>query len=266
MTVQGSDGVDHHAHGHQRDPRRRLGAADDPRLRGRRPDHDLRRGPHARLRAEERGRHRRRCHRLRVRLHLRRPRRQGHDPRVPAQDPPRAATTTWPTWWCGPSGSGASRSARAPRSSATSPRPRARRCSVEGGDPVETDVVVVSVGRRPFADQLGLVGTAVKVDQRGFVEVDELCRTGEPGVYALGDLINTPQLAHVGFAEAIMVDQAHPRRAAAAGHVRPRAVGHLLPPRGRLRRLQRGGGQGGRLRRRHVEAPVPGQQPGPHHR
>ncbi len=63
----------------------------------------------------------------------------------------------------------------------------------------------MSVGRRPLADDLGLVGTAVKVDQRGFVEVDELCRTGEPGVFAIGDLINTPQLAHVGFAEAIMV-------------------------------------------------------------
>jgi dihydrolipoamide dehydrogenase len=76
---------------------------------------------------------------------------------------------------------------------------------VEGGEPVEADAVVVSVGRRPYADKLGLAGTAVKVDQRGFVEVDEFCRTGEPGVFAIGDLINTPQLAHVGFAEGILV-------------------------------------------------------------
>jgi len=73
------------------------------------------------------------------------------------------------------------------------------------GDSVEVDAVVVSVGRRPFADQLGLDGTAVVVDERGFVVVDEYCRTGEPGVYAVGDLINTPQLAHVGYAEAILV-------------------------------------------------------------
>jgi dihydrolipoamide dehydrogenase len=73
------------------------------------------------------------------------------------------------------------------------------------GDSVEVDVVVVSVGRRPFADQLGLEGTAVVVDERGFVTVDEYCQTGEPGVYAVGDLINTPQLAHVGYAEAILV-------------------------------------------------------------
>ncbi len=73
------------------------------------------------------------------------------------------------------------------------------------GESVVVDAVVVSVGRRPFADQLGLDGTAVAVDERGFVVVDEYCRTGEAGVYAVGDLINTPQLAHVGYAEAIMV-------------------------------------------------------------
>jgi len=73
------------------------------------------------------------------------------------------------------------------------------------GESVEVDAVIVSVGRRPFADQLGLDGTKVVVDERGFVTVDEYCQTGEPGVYAIGDLINTPQLAHVGYAEAILV-------------------------------------------------------------
>lgn len=70
---------------------------------------------------------------------------------------------------------------------------------------IEVDACIVSVGRRPFADQLGLEGTAVKVSDRGFVEVDEFCRTGEPGVYAIGDLVDTPQLAHVGYAEAVLV-------------------------------------------------------------
>ncbi len=73
------------------------------------------------------------------------------------------------------------------------------------GETLDVEMVVVSVGRRPFPDLLGLEGTGVKLDQRQFVEVDEYCRTGEPSVYAIGDLINTPQLAHVGFAEAIMV-------------------------------------------------------------
>ncbi len=70
---------------------------------------------------------------------------------------------------------------------------------------LEVDVVVVSVGRRPYADELGLANTRVHVTERGFVEVDEFCRTAEPGVYAIGDLINTPQLAHVAYAEAILV-------------------------------------------------------------
>jgi dihydrolipoamide dehydrogenase len=70
---------------------------------------------------------------------------------------------------------------------------------------VEVDAVVVSVGRRPFADELGLDGTGVVVSDRGFVEVDEYCRTGEADVYAVGDLIATPQLAHVAYAEAILV-------------------------------------------------------------
>ena len=72
------------------------------------------------------------------------------------------------------------------------------------GEEVRVDQVIVSVGRRPYPDLLGLEGTAVQVE-RGFVQVDLWCRTAEPGVYALGDLIATPQLAHVGFAEGIMV-------------------------------------------------------------
>ena len=73
------------------------------------------------------------------------------------------------------------------------------------GESLEVDAVIVSIGRRPFADQLGLANTQVKVSDRGFVEVDEWCRTSVPNVWAIGDLINTPQLAHVAYAEAILV-------------------------------------------------------------
>jgi dihydrolipoamide dehydrogenase len=72
------------------------------------------------------------------------------------------------------------------------------------GERLEVDAVIVSVGRKPFTDHLGLTGTAVKVTDRGFVDADGFCLTGEPGVYAVGDLINTPQLAHVAYAEAIV--------------------------------------------------------------
>jgi dihydrolipoamide dehydrogenase len=73
------------------------------------------------------------------------------------------------------------------------------------GETLDVDVVVVSVGRRPYTEGALADGTAVVVDPRGFVEVDERCRTAEPGVYAVGDVIATPALAHVGFVEGITV-------------------------------------------------------------
>ncbi|MEC8018145.1 MAG: FAD-dependent oxidoreductase, partial [Actinomycetota bacterium] len=76
---------------------------------------------------------------------------------------------------------------------------------LEDGTEVAVDVVIVSVGRRPNSGPLGLEATIVNVDERGFVETDEYCQTTEKGVYAIGDLIDSPQLAHVAYAEAVMV-------------------------------------------------------------
>ena len=76
-----------------------------------------------------------------------------------------------------------------------------------GGEAIEVDVVVVSVGRRPNTEDLGLDGTAVTISDRGFIDVDGRCRTGEPGVWAVGDAIATPALAHVGFMEGIVAIQ-----------------------------------------------------------
>jgi dihydrolipoamide dehydrogenase len=73
-----------------------------------------------------------------------------------------------------------------------------------GGEAVTVDKIVLSVGRRPLTDDLGLESVDVDVDDRGFVVVDNRQRTTEDGVYAVGDVIATPQLAHVGFAEAIV--------------------------------------------------------------
>jgi dihydrolipoamide dehydrogenase len=88
----------------------------------------------------------------------------------------------------------------------TSHTPEGERTTVHFGDGelVTVDMIVMSVGRRPLSETLGLDGTGVEVDERGFVRVDAHLRTAEPGVYALGDLVDTPQLAHVGFAEAIV--------------------------------------------------------------
>lgn len=73
-----------------------------------------------------------------------------------------------------------------------------------GDGKVDVDVVLVSVGRGPVTDDVGLDRTAAKVD-RGFVEVDPITMaTAEPNLYAVGDIVaGTPQLAHVGFAEGI---------------------------------------------------------------
>jgi len=75
---------------------------------------------------------------------------------------------------------------------------------VEGGDDVNVDLVVMSVGRRPNTEGAGLEHTGVKVDDRGFVVVDGTCRTTVDGVWAVGDVIDTPQLAHIGFAEGML--------------------------------------------------------------
>jgi dihydrolipoamide dehydrogenase len=72
------------------------------------------------------------------------------------------------------------------------------------GESVTAETVVVSIGRRPNSETLGLDSTQVAVDERGFIEADGYCRTSVPGVWAVGDVINTPQLAHTGFAEGMV--------------------------------------------------------------
>ncbi len=76
--------------------------------------------------------------------------------------------------------------------------------ALENGKALEADILLVAVGRGPVSADLGYEAAGVNVD-RGYVQVDEFCRTGVPGVYAVGDLIPTLQLAHVGFQEGILV-------------------------------------------------------------
>ena len=73
-----------------------------------------------------------------------------------------------------------------------------------GDERLVVDQVVVSVGRQPRSDGIGLEEAGVKVDERGFIAVDGNMRTSADGVYAVGDVVATPQLAHVAFAEAIV--------------------------------------------------------------
>jgi dihydrolipoamide dehydrogenase len=78
--------------------------------------------------------------------------------------------------------------------------------TVKAGDQsYDVAAIVVSVGRRPRTEGLVADGVGVQIDERGFVVTDQYQRTGAPGVWAVGDIVaGTPQLAHVGFAEAIV--------------------------------------------------------------
>jgi dihydrolipoamide dehydrogenase len=75
----------------------------------------------------------------------------------------------------------------------------------KGGDvALEAEMLLVAVGRMPYLEGLGVEGTKIKVE-RGNVQVDEFCRTGEPNVFAIGDVIPTPWLAHLASKEGILV-------------------------------------------------------------
>jgi dihydrolipoamide dehydrogenase len=75
---------------------------------------------------------------------------------------------------------------------------------LEDGKEIEAELLLVAVGRGPVSEGLGYEEQGVQLD-RGFVVVDEYCRTNVPTISAVGDLIPTPQLAHVGFGEGILV-------------------------------------------------------------
>ena len=67
------------------------------------------------------------------------------------------------------------------------------------------DKLIVCIGRRPYTDNLLAEGTGVKLDARGFIEVDEHCHTGVENVWAVGDCVRGPMLAHKGKEEGVSV-------------------------------------------------------------
>jgi dihydrolipoamide dehydrogenase len=76
--------------------------------------------------------------------------------------------------------------------------------TIEDGREFTADVLLVSVGRGPVTDGIGYQELGITMD-RGYITVDDHCRTNIPGVWAVGDIIPTLQLAHVGFQEGILV-------------------------------------------------------------
>jgi hypothetical protein len=89
-------------------------------------------------------------------------------------------------------------------------------------DKMNAETMLLAVGRRPVTDSLGLENTKIETD-RGYIKVDEFMRTAEPNVYAIGDVIPTPWLAHVASKEGCL----------AAEHIagrHPRPINYNLVP------------------------------------
>ncbi|MCX8072336.1 MAG: dihydrolipoyl dehydrogenase [Candidatus Binatia bacterium] len=90
---------------------------------------------------------------------------------------------------------------------------------------VEVDRVLVAVGRRPYTDGLGLEALGVERDRRGFITVDENYQTSVPGIYAIGDVIPGPMLAHKAEEEGVAAVE---RMNGIAGHVNYDAVPNVV--------------------------------------
>ncbi len=90
------------------------------------------------------------------------------------------------------------------RFESVSPTESGVRVNLEGGKTLEAELLLVAIGRGPVSKDLGYEQVGVEVE-RGFVKVDAYCQTSVPSISAVGDLIPTLQLAHVGFAEGILV-------------------------------------------------------------
>ena len=74
-----------------------------------------------------------------------------------------------------------------------------------GEHKLQLDYLLVATGRKPNTQGLNAEAAGLKIDQRGFIEVDEHCRTNLPGVWAIGDVVRGPMLAHKASEEGVMV-------------------------------------------------------------
>ena len=74
----------------------------------------------------------------------------------------------------------------------------------DGDQQIEVDRLVVAVGRRPFTEGLLADDAGIELDERGFIVVDDECRTGAKNVFAVGDCVRGPMLAHKGSEEGVM--------------------------------------------------------------
>ena len=178
-----------------------------------------RRRPESGIRAQEAGHHRLRRHRSGNGLRLASCRRRGDHPRSRPRIPGRLRSGyrqgsrqgvrqagVWPSIW-------ASRSATSRWARRACPSPTPDKDGKEAK--LEADRLIVSIGRTPNTDGLAADAVGLKLDERGFIVVDGHCRTSLPGVWAIGDVVRGPMLAHKASEEGIMVAEL---MAGQAGH------------------------------------------------
>jgi dihydrolipoamide dehydrogenase len=107
------------------------------------------------------------------------------------------------------------------RVTAVLPRAKGARVELEGGEVLEADRVLLAVGRRPYTEGLGLENAGLFTDERGRIPVDEHLRTKLPHIYAIGDVIRGPMLAHKASEEGIAAVE---HMAKGFGHVDYQAI------------------------------------------
>ena len=129
-------------------------------------------------------------------------------------------------------------------------------------------MVLVAVGRVPYTDGLGLEAIGVQRDAKGRILTDAHFATNVTGIYAIGDVIAGPMLAHKAEDEGVAVAEI---LAGKAGHVNYDVIPNVVytDPEVASRRQDRGGAEGGRHRLQRRQVPVHGERPRqgqPHHR
>ncbi len=96
-----------------------------------------------------------------------------------------------------------------------------------GGDAetIEADVVLVAIGRTPYTEGLGLEEAGVEKDERGRVKIDQHWQTNVPGIYAIGDVVVGPMLAHKAEDEGVAIAE---QLAGQAGHVNYNVIPNVI--------------------------------------
>ena len=80
--------------------------------------------------------------------------------------------------------------------------------TLSDGSVLDADILVVAIGLRPYTKGLGLENTKVKTDQKGFIQVDGSMRTSDPDIFAVGDVIGEPMLAHKAIRQGVVAGEA----------------------------------------------------------